>query len=252
MDQILQMVLQWAGLLGLTLAGVAGAAYGLFIRFGGKWLERKFAERLQTLQAAQERSLRLVQSTIDREIHRAKKLYDNEFTALSDSWRMLRAAYEEAASSIASSTTDVSRMNNAELERHLAKRGMEEWQRDEFKAMPGSRRQDEYYKWSEWQRCRECIRLWSESRLQSDSTSIFFPDGFPERFRALNDMIAMSNAEFEEQIREYKAPKGGTPYDTFAVRKELRAKGKAMMDELEGMVRGRIWSVAKEGEAGPR
>lgn len=69
----LEIALQFAGLLGITTLSVAGVAFGLFKWLGGKWLEGKFAERLQSLKSEQDKAIRVVQSTIDREIHRAKK-----------------------------------------------------------------------------------------------------------------------------------------------------------------------------------
>lgn len=251
-NHLFALALQYAGLLGITTIGVAGAAFGLFKWFGGKWLENKFAERLQNLKSEQDQAIRLVQSTIDREVHRAKKLYDSEFTALSDSWRLLRVAYDLSASSIGSMTARIDRMNDEELERHLAKRGMEEWQRSELRAMKGDARQDEYWKWSEWQKAVECDKKWRECQQQIDSTSIFFPTGFTERFRAISDMICASNVEFEDRIRQYKVPQHGDAYDRFEFTKKLRKEGKAKMDELEGMVRDRLWSVAKEGERVPQ
>lgn len=246
-NQLLALALQYAGLLGITAIGTAGAAFGLFKWFGGKWLENKFAERLQNLKSEQDQAIRFVQSTIDREIHRAKKLYDNEFTALSESWRLLRTAYDLSASSIGSMTANIARMNHEELERHLARRGMEEWQRAELWTMTRDERQDEYWKWSEWQKAIECDRRWRECQQQIDSTSIFFPAGFTEKFRAITEMICASNVEFEERIRQYKVPQYGEAFDRFESTKKLRGEGRVKMDELEGMVRDRLWSVAKEG-----
>jgi hypothetical protein len=245
-NTILPLVLQYAGLFGISVLSLAAAAYGLFKWFGGKWLENKFAERLQSLKTEQDKATRHVQSTIDREIHRAKKLYDNEFTALSESWRLLRAAYDLSASSIGSMMPNVQRMSNEELERHLAKRGMEEWQRNEFMTLTDGEREDEYWKWSEWQKAIECDKLWRECRKQIDSTSIFFPAGFTEKFRSINDMICASNVEFEDRIAQHKVPQYGQGYDRFECTKKLRGAGKAQMDELETMVRDRLWSVAKE------
>lgn len=247
-NDLFSVVLQYAGLLGITAFTVALSAFGLFKWLGGKWLENKFAERLQNLKSEQDQAIRHVQSTIDREIHRAKKLYDNEFTALSESWRMLRAAYDLSASTIGSFTPNVKMMNDEELERHLAKRGMEEWQRNEFKAMKSDAREDEYWKWSEWQKAVECDKLWRECVRQVDSTSIFFPVGFPEKFRAITDLICSSNVEFEDRIREHKLPQYGQALDRFECTKKLRKEGRVQMTELEGMVRDRLWSVAKEGE----
>jgi hypothetical protein len=246
-SQFFALSLQYVGLLGITTITVAGAAFALFKWFGGQWLENKFAERLQSLKSEQDQAIRMVQSTIDREVHRAKKLYDNEFTALSESWRLLLTAYDLAASTIASMNADVSRMNDQELERHLTGRGMEEWKRTELRTLNGDRRQDEYWKWSEWQRAIECDKRWRECQRQIDSTSIFFPAGFTEKFRAINEMIVGNNVENEERIRQYKEPQYGAAFDRFESTKKLRADGKVKMDELEGMVRERLWSVAKEG-----
>ena len=241
----LALALQYAGLLGITAISVAGAAFGLFKWFGGKWLENKFAERLQNLKSEQDQAIRLVQSTIDREIHRAKKLYDNEFTALSDSWKMLQTAYDLSASTIGSMTANVALMNNEEFERHVARRGMEEWQRSELQAMKGDARQDEYWRWSEWQKAIDCDKRWRECKQQIDSTSIFFPAGFTDKFRSINEMICASNVEFEERVRLHKVPQYGEAFDRFESTKKLRKEGKVKMDELEGMVRDRLWSVAK-------
>ena len=246
-NQLFSLALQYAGLIGITTISVAGAAFGLFKWLGGKWLENKFTERLQNLKSEQDQTIRMVQSTIDREVHRAKKLYDNEFTALSESWRLLMTAYDLSASTIGSMNTNVARMNHEELERYLVKRGMEEWQRNELRTMNGAERQDEYWRWSEWQRLVECDKCWRECRQQIDSTSIFFPAGFTEKFRAVNEMISASNTEFQERIREHKVPHYGETFDRFEWIKKLRAEGRVKMDELEGAVRDRLWSVAREG-----
>lgn len=246
-SQFFALALQYAGLIGITTISIAGAAFALFKWFGGRWLENKFAERLQSLKSEQDQAIRMVQSTIDREVHRAKKLYDNEFTALSKSWPLLRTAYDLAASTIASMNADVSRMNDQELERHLASRGMEEWKRTALRTLNGDQRQDEYWKWSEWQRAVECDKRWRECQQQIDSTSIFFPAGFTEKFRAINAMIVANNVENEERIRQHKMPQYGEAFDRFESTKKLRADGKVQMDELEGMVRDRLWSVAREG-----
>ena len=243
---VISVALEWIGALLLAGGGLGAISYGLFKAFGAKWLEARFAERLQNLKSEQDQTIRYVQSTIDREIHRAKKLYDNEFTSLSDAWRKLRAAYDLSASTIGSFIAGVKNLNEEELERHLVARGMEEWRRNDFKKLKGQPLEDEYYKWSEWQRAVECDKLWRDCRQQIDSTSIFFPSGFTEKFRAINDMICSSNVEYEDRIREYKVPQYGQGIDRFECTKKLRGDGKVKMDELETMVRDRLWSVAKE------
>ena len=247
-EQLIAVILQYAGFFGVTALGVAAAAYALFKWFGGKWLENKFAAQLENLKSEQEQSIRMVQSTIDREIHRAKKLYDNEFTSLSEAWRLLRTAYNLSASTIASFHADVSRMNHEELDRLLIAHGMEEWRRDKLRLMDGNNRQEEYSAWSEWQRVIEGDKHWRECERQIDANSIFFPPGFTEKFRSISEMICASNVEFRERIRHYNAPQYQGAYNRFESVNKLRAEGKMKMEELEKAVRDRLWSVAKERE----
>ena len=231
----------------ITIAGggLGLIIYNIFKFLAAKWLDTRFAERMQNLKARQDETIRHVQSAIDREIHRAKKLYDNEFTALTDCWRLLREAYDISAGSIWSFTAQVGRMNDEELERHLSKRGMDEWQRNEMKELTGEARQDEYYKWSAWQRYLACDKAWTEYRRQVDANSILFPEGFTEKFRRLAELIVASNVEYEHRIREYKVPKYGARYDTFEQTKKLRGEGGEIIKELESMVRERLWSVSE-------
>lgn len=229
----------------LAGGGLGLIVYNIFKFLAAKWLDTRFAERLQNLKARQDETIRHVQSSIDREIHRAKKLYDNEFTALTDCWRLLREAYDVSAASIGSFTPQVGRINDEELERHLSKRGMKEWQRNELKVLTGETRQDEYYKWSEWQRYLVCHKAWADYRSKVDANSIFFPEGFTEKFRRLDELIIASNVEFEHRIQEYKVPQYGERYDRFEQTKKLRGEGGGLMKELEGLVRTRLWSVSE-------
>jgi hypothetical protein len=234
-------------LVGLIAAGggLVAISYASFKFFASKWLEARFAERLQNLKAEQDQTIRFVQSTIDREIHRAKKLYDSEFTALSECWALLRKAYDQSAATVASFTVQVERMSQEEFERHLAQRGMEDWERNEFKQLVGNERHNAYYRWSEWQRYLKVEQLRREYRSNLDVSSIFFAQGFTEKFRALEDLICSSNIEFEHRIREHGA--GGIRAGAFEATNRLRTDGEPMMIELEEMVRRRLWSVAKDG-----
>lgn len=229
--------------------GLGVTAYALFRFLGSKWLESKFAERLQNLKSEQDQAIRYVQSTIDREIHRAKKLYDSEFTALSECWRMLRAAYDQSASTIASFTANVERSTDEELDRFLTKLGMEEWERNEIKMKTGKDRQSAFHRWSEWERYKRVSEHWRTFRSYLDGNSIFFADGFTEKFRDLDQLIVASNVEYEYRVRHHGT--GDSSAYSFDATKKLRTEGEPKMKELEEMVRKRLWSVAMDGEAKP-
>ena len=75
----------------LLAAGAAGAA--LFRYFARKWIDHHFDERLQDLKSEQDKVLRHVQSGIDRNVHRAKMLYDKEFEVIAEAWQLLDKAW---------------------------------------------------------------------------------------------------------------------------------------------------------------
>jgi len=240
------MLSQYVGKVVLYGGGSVSIGYALFRYLGSKWLESKFAERLANLKFEQDQAIRHVQSTIDREIHRAKALYDSEFTALSECWRLLREAYDQSVGTIASYTANVERLNNQELERLLTKLGMEEWQRNEMRALTGKERQHAVHRWSEWERYKEVEGTRRKFRNHLDANSIFFADGFTEMFRDLDAMIIASNIEYEGRI-EYHGT-GGISAHLFEATHKLRTDGGAKMKDLEGMVRKRLWSVAADSE----
>ena len=72
-------------------------------------------------------------------------------------------------------------------------------------SLRGETRQDEYYKWSEWQRYLACHKAWADYRSKVDANSIFFPEGFTEKFRRLDELIIASNVEFEHRILRISA-----------------------------------------------
>lgn len=227
--------------------GLALVSFGLFRFFGSKWLESKFAERLQNLKAEQDQAIRHVQSTIDREIHRARKLYDSEFTALSTCWPLLREVFDESVGTVASFTARVERMTDEEFERFLVVRGVEEWQRNQLKELTGNSRQDAFYRWAEWERYKRILELWRKFRSHFDANSIFFADGFSERFRELEQLSYASIMEFGRRV-EYHGRDHAFAH-SFDATQKVSEEGGPKMKALEEMVRKRLWSVAKDGSA---
>lgn len=223
--------------------GIVALSFGAFKVFATKWLDSKFAERLQHLKWEQDQAVRHVQSTIDREIHRAKKLYDSEFIALSESWRLLRRAFDLSAGNIASTTPQVDRYSDAELDRLLSKQGMEEWEQRHLKGLFGKDRLDYYHRWAEYRRYFEMRNAWRDFRLHFDENSIFFPEGFAEKLQLIEKMIVAANVEFQTRIEEIGSHGGSRT--GFRETMKLSKEGGVLLRELEGRVRERIWSASK-------
>lgn len=246
----MELTFDFIGKFVLAGGGLAAMSYGLFRVLGDKWLEAKFGERLQNLKAAQDRALRHVQSTIDREVHRAKKLYDSEFTTLSECWRLLRESYDQSVSGGMSHTAQVDRSTDDELDRHLTKLGMEDWEKREMISKTGRERFDAYYIWTEHRRYIKMHKAWSDFRTHLDTNSIFFPEGLTEKVKLIELKIIAANVEFEDRLRQRVNPHlRDDRRNMYEQTNKLRTEGEPLMENLKKLVRDRLWSAAASAEA---
>ncbi|QXD15830.1 hypothetical protein GQ464_002455 [Rhodocaloribacter litoris] len=90
MDTILQLL----GQIVLVGGGATAIAYGLLKFIGQKWIDQKFAERLEEFKRKQTEILEEVRYDINARFSRVSKVHDKEFEVLSTAWRKLLDAYE--------------------------------------------------------------------------------------------------------------------------------------------------------------
>lgn len=96
-------VWQWlqsiGGLVGASVI-TAAVSYPLWLphlkEFVAGWMDRRFRKQIQDAEHAFQEKVRHVQSAIDRELDRARKLQDREFDALSTAWEILHEAFWRA------------------------------------------------------------------------------------------------------------------------------------------------------------
>lgn len=218
-------------------------AFLIFKRLGSKWLDSLFDRKLKVLEREQEELIRHAQSSIDREIHRAKQLYDREFPVLSDSWGLLNTAFELAEMSSTSLIYSVDCMDDETLQRFLLNIEMEPSRREEILRAPLHLRQTLFAHYSEMKR----FRVIDESRqaLQKylAANSIYLESDLVAKFREILQMINNSNSEYLGRIHHYGF--GSEISFKFEDNRKLASDGKAMLQELEKSMRTRLWSAAK-------
>lgn len=104
----------------LVAVGGGGAvvAYGLFRYLGSKWIENKFAERLEQLRHTQALELQRLRVEIDSLLSGAIKLQDKEFQTLPEAWVKLDEAYGQVSNltSPSQQLPDLDRVNSPQLE----------------------------------------------------------------------------------------------------------------------------------------
>lgn len=215
--------------------GAVAIAYTTFKTLGQKWLEAKFAEHLQALKSAQDEQLRYVQGFIDREIHRARKLYDREFETLPEAWRLLCMSFRNGQATGMDSSPDLARYSEAELADLLTTTPMRQFEKDEMLAIDASLWTEHYRRWRNVQRLNT---YWKERREFQDhltANAIFFSAGLKERFLAIDGLVGMAIAETDGRLRSWAIQF----YDQAG---KLHLDGPALLAELEGLIQMRLWS----------
>jgi hypothetical protein len=107
----------------VAYSGIAAlAAFGLFRFFGQKWIEDKFAQRLQEYRHEQAKELEDVRFRINSQFNRLTKLHEKEFDILPNVWGKLHDAYQATARCIIGfrQYPNLDQLSAEELEEFLA------------------------------------------------------------------------------------------------------------------------------------
>src|SRR5215510_4277659 len=88
-DEVLRFFAQML----VSAGGAAAVAYLLFQWLGKKWIENKFAQRLDQLRHQQALELQRLRVEIDAMLSGALKLQEKEFSVLPEAWAKLHEAH---------------------------------------------------------------------------------------------------------------------------------------------------------------
>ena len=239
---MIESLWQYVGQVVVFGGGAVGVGFALFKVLGEKWLDGKFAERLQTLKTAQDEQLRHVQSFIDREIHRARKLYDHEFETLSEAWKLFCSSYSNGLATGTDMYPQLSRYSKKELSDFLDTTAMRSFEKEEMLELDSERWTENFRRWSNFQRLRS---YWDARRTFTDflgANAIFWSPGIKEKFLTLDGLIGVSIAEMQQRLESNE-------YHSFDAATKLHRDGPVLKAELERLIQQRLWS-SDTGRAG--
>ena len=238
------------GLVGAAVIAAA-VAYPFWLphlkEFLAGWMDRRFKKQLQEADHAFQEKVRHVQSAIDRELDRARKLQDREFVALSRGWEILHEAFwrTREATNRGYQVHDLATMQDEQLEEFISSLDFPTWQKKELHEMAHGGAEDaviqKYYeKGWRWKQYAECQR-WRVKMVQYvDRKGIFMQPEIKERFDRLRHLIADALLEFQLRVRDIDAPVNA--YNEYIRSDALRDAENGLYAELENMIRARLWS----------
>lgn len=191
--------------------GGAAVAYGLFRYLGSKWIENKFAERLEQIRHTQALELQRLRVEIDSLLSGAIKLQDKEFQTLPEAWVKLDEAFGQVSrlTSPLQEYPDLDRLNNAQLEEFLAGTTFKDSQKDEIRNE--RRKTNKYQELIFWYRLSEVRRSIADLHNYVERNSIFMPPELKKHFEeAANDLwAAMVSKEVGHNAQDWKMQNEG-------------------------------------------
>ena len=235
-------VWQWilSSLLTTTvLLAVLGGGWEFLKARVSKWLDNRFDEKLKRLEQQHDVMTRHLQSSIDREFDRAKRLLAKEFDVLSELWTLMHEAYWRARDHTSRSYSyhDFSQMTDGQATAFIDNSALTDWQKVEIRAMDSDEAQTEYFKhaihWLYYQRCdnaRQALRIYA------DRNSIFMEPDIRDRCEAIVQIIGAALVEYKMRIENY----GYNGFDTHDL---LAAAEDEKYKPLEKLIHARVWSA---------
>lgn len=124
------MILKFFGKLFLYWGSTVGTAYCLFIFLGKKWIENKFATKLEEYKSAQNKELEDSRYRINTLFNRVIKIHEKEYEVLPAAWTKLHDAHDYIASLVSplQEYPDFNRLREVEIRSILKDYEWEDYQ----------------------------------------------------------------------------------------------------------------------------
>jgi len=230
-------LMSFLGMLGEILAvggTAAGIAYGLFVFLGKKWLENRFAERLEAYKHEQRKELEEIRFRINAQFNRLTKIHEREIVVLPKTWHELQTALTalRGFASPMRQYSDLDHMTEAQLEHFLASIDFADWEKDELRR---SRKKLEYYQE------RIFIHELYETKLAFQRfheyiqyNSIFLSKDIKDLFEKLDDKMwsAIIDKQVGHEGKDWKMQR--TAWKT------VSEDVKPLLEKIEGLVQKRL------------
>jgi hypothetical protein len=226
--------LQFIGEIVLYGVGAAGIAYGLFVFLGKKWIENRFATRLQEYKSAQDKELENIKYRINALFSRVTRIHDKEYEVLPTAWSKLHDAREYIGSLVSplQQYPDFNRLNESEIRRILTEH---RWDEHQIKELLNANDKIEHFKDKIfWQRLNEARSKFSDFHAYIIRNRIFLSQQLKERFNKADDLLwdSLVMREVGEEAKDFKMI-----HDSY---KKLRDNIELVISNIEKLVQERL------------
>lgn len=171
------MVEFWQVILSILSAGGIGAAaaVGLCKRFGERWIDNRFDERLQQHKHEQDKEIQRLRAEIDSMLSGTIKLQERDFQILPEAWQLLHESYGRAESIVhpLQEIPDIAHLSEDKLSEFLDNSWLTETQKKDIIA--STNRNKLYQELNFWHKIFLAKKALGELQNYVAKHEIFFP-----------------------------------------------------------------------------
>jgi hypothetical protein len=234
-----QAVVEFLGKVLAYGGGGATVAFLLFRFLGEKWIENKFAQRLDLLKHEHAKEIERLRLEINTLLSRVTKLHEREFTVVPEAWSRLQEALWRLKSfvSVFQSYPDLERMSDERLEEFL---GASELLKSEKKAIRESRERNKtYQEIIFWHDLRGVKSTYSEFHKYLEKHCLFMPPDIRKAFSDVDDKMwdVLLKREIGKQIDDFPKWVEASRQMRNEIEPELRALEETVQKKLQGEAR---------------
>jgi len=237
----------------LLAAGGGGAvvAVGIVRLFGEKWLDSKFAGRLQDLRHEHERQMESVRLESSRALDRSARLSEREFEVSAEAWSLVFDAYVRTMGALPGlrQQADFAHLSDGLARTVAEKSDLEAWEVDELLSRPVHDRNSYFNERRRAHELTEAKVAVREANSYLARKALFLEKDVHDRLDKFVEFAWKAIVTREIVIE-------AGPHSLDGIRRDdedFRVNAEARVKELEQLVRNRFWApsnVAKSDTSG--
>lgn len=235
MNNMIETVFQFIGKLVLYGGGAVGLAYALFVFLGKKWIENRFATRLEEYKSAQNRELENVRYRINALFSRVAKIHEKEYEVLPTAWAKLHDARDHIGNLVfpLQQYPDFSRLKEPDIRSILMKRY--KWEDHQIEDMMSAYDKNKHFQEKIfWYRLSEAKSKFSDFHTYITRNRIFLSQELKEQFNKADKLLwdALVTREVGQEAKDHKMI-----YDSY---KMLKENIEIIISSIEKLVQERL------------
>lgn len=193
-----QQILKFIGAAVVYGGGSAAIAYAIFLFLGKKWIENKFAERLEKYRHEQNKELEEVRYRINALFNRITKIHEKEIEVLPEAWSRLHQVLSllSQLTSPLQKYPDLNRMTDPQLKEFLNQSRLHDFEKEEI--IKVSDKVKYYTDQIFWHDLYDVKMAFSNFHNYIEINRVFLSNDLKEQFTKIDDV--MWNSLLEREI----------------------------------------------------